>query len=191
MPKSARQIPVSKVIRMLIEDGYSAVTEMMKKTDGYEMRHELAKLEANFRVALSVAKKFGVHRNTLDFVIRDYVARSKRSNFLSHSLDLPCSATILEFVKLGASRPAIESLAKEFARQGMVYDFVATTKILGREPQEVEVILLVNDYLKGATENEYMEKKLIDLACGVSNDLAKRVEDKISARRRQLALHCD
>lgn len=191
MPKSARQIPVSKVIKMLIEDGYSAVTEMRGKSDGYEMRHEWEKLEANFRAALSVAKKFGAHRNTLDFVLRDYVKRSRQTNFLSHSIDLPASSFILQFVKLGASRPAIESLAREFARQGMVYDFVATTRILGREPEEVEVIMLIDDYLKGATESMDTEAALLRLARNVSRDLEERMEEKISARRHRLALQCD
>ncbi len=180
MPKPARQISVSKAVKMLIEEGYRGARNS-----------ELSELEQNFSAAFFLAKELRAHRNTLDFVLSDYVARSKRSNFLTHTLELPCPTAMLKFAKLGASRPAVEALAKEFARQGMIGPFRAAVGVLGREPEEAEVIMLVDDYVKGAIESIDTEVCLLRLARGVSHNLDERMGQKISARRQRLALQCD
>ena len=184
MPKNKWLVSVDKVIKVLIEDGYKTVKAPNAET------LELNTLRQNFRVAITLARKLGARQNTFSFVLNDYVKRSKCANWLDFIVLTPEPTVILQFA-LGASWPAIESLAKEFARRGLIGPFIAATRMLRRKPQESEIILLVEDYIKGASQGNDREEKLIELARGVSRDLAERTTEKISARNRRLALHLD
>lgn len=180
MPKAVRQIPVGTLIKNLTTEGYAAANSL--KEDRIDV------LRQNFHVALRLAKSLGAHRNTVDFVLRDYVARSKRTSWIMHTIALPSPHMMLEFARLGASRSTVELLTKEFARQGITGSFLAATKMLKREPKEDEVAMLVKDYVDGATEGRDTEEKLIGLAQNVSRKFGEHIARQIEERRRRWAL---
>lgn len=184
MAKANRQVAVSTVIRTLMLQGYAGA-----KTGTGERNLEVS--TAGFSSALSLAKELKVHRNTIDWVVSDYVRRSRKTNFITSTLELPAPAFIMAFVKLGTSKPTVDLLAKEFARRGVLWGFLETLKVLKRKPEEAEIRLLVKEYTDGATESRETEQKIIELAGGVSRQLAEETSEKISSRRRRLALCCD
>lgn len=180
---AVRLIPVSKVVKMLIEEGYRAAKSHVAGAEGIET------LRQNFKAALMLANKLGTHRNTVDFILRDYAARSKRTSWIIHTIELPSPNMILEFARLGASRPAVELVAEEFARQGSTYAFLNATKLLGRKPKETEVRLLVENYVRRATGGSQIsetENELIRIAGLVSEALTDEVSEKLASRRRRL-----
>lgn len=171
--KSVRQISVGRLIRMLVKEGYEAAD--------FNVRCQ------NFSVALQLAEKLGASRKTLNFIILDFVARAKRTELKFNFLKFPGPEVMLKFAQLGASRSAIESLTKEFARNGIMGGnlaaFIAASKILGRKPEQSEILMIVDDYVKSTFSDIALEKRLIALAGEISCDLADRVRNKLSERR--------
>ncbi|MBI2639739.1 MAG: hypothetical protein HYW90_02495 [Candidatus Sungbacteria bacterium] len=184
MAKKNWLIPVSVVIQTLMTQGYNAAKartgEFNPETSG-----------ARFSSALSLAKDLGANKITVDAVIRDYISRSKKTTWITSTLELPAPALMVQFARLGASRSTVNLLAKEFARRGILWGLLEALKILRRGPEETEIRMLAKDYIKGATESRATEEKIVELAKGVSRALEKEISEKISHRRHRLALYCD
>lgn len=177
--KSVRWISVSRLIRMLVKEGYEAAD--------FNARCQ------NFAVALQLAEKLGAHRKTLNFIILDFVARAKRMELKFNFLKFPGPEVMLKFAQLGASRSAIESLVKEFARNGIMGGnlaaLIAASKILGRKPKQSEILMIVDDYIKSSFSDIALEKRLITLAGDISCNLVDQVRNKLSERHSRLSHH--
>lgn len=180
-----RKVTVSKIVRMLVKDGYKTTQSQDKgNLDALPIQHY-------FSIALSLARKLGAHRNTIDSLLRQYITMSRRTSWIERTFTLPPPSTILEFVRLGASRAVVESLAKEFARTGSMWGYKRAVNLLGRGPDEAEVTMLTKKYIEGPSEGLDTETDLVQLANGISREFREKISREIAQRRRRLSLQCD
>ncbi|MBI4087392.1 MAG: hypothetical protein HY434_01000 [Candidatus Liptonbacteria bacterium] len=204
-----KQTTVDEVVIFLINDGYQAVEQRPRLVGSYQDEADtlvrINVLHYNFRVALVIARKFGATRETLDFVVNNYVDRSRDKEKGTHTLlkmsyigslrrmtELPKVNSIIEFARLGASQGAKENLMAEFVRTGQRNGAMTMAELLGRQLTKPEILKLVEAYNDGGSRCDTDEAVLKNLA---ARSLGARDAEEIGAMidesRREFNSHID
>src|SRR3989344_6854695 len=96
-----------EVIRALINEGYKFLADSKETNTERDGGFRFISLQDGaigyFSAAMFLGKKFGITPETADFIVTDYIARSKKIHTMARSISLPAGPIVVAFGQLGAS----------------------------------------------------------------------------------------
>lgn len=105
---------VDAVVKTLVKEGWDSIwnanTSEDNSNDSFGCCSKLDDARGYFLSAFFIAKKFGVSRETVDDILKDYLTKRKATSKTFYLIHLPPESLMLKFAKLGVSKSVVDSL---------------------------------------------------------------------------------